>query len=75
MIVTVVNMRMKVLTMTVSGLVTPPPPHFLSKVTGRFKRSWTLPRFINANCYKFENALLVAVKKCTHERNMQYQKQ
>ena len=53
----------------------PPPPHFLSKVTGRFKRSWKLPRFINANCYKFENSLLVAAKKCTHERNMQYQKQ
>ena len=53
-----------------------PPPHFLSKVTGRFKRSWTLPRFINANCYKFENSLLVAANKCTHERNIvQYQKQ
>ena len=41
----------------------------LSSLIGcHFNKTWTC-----CECHKFEESLLTAAKKCTHERNMQYQ--
>ena len=60
MIVTVVNMRMKVLPMTqVSGLVIPPPPPTFCLKSNQLQAKLDITQVYNADCNKFENSLLV----------------